>query len=70
MSKLNRSSEIWISLATPSVLVALIAGKALAEMMKNLGQASEEIFRGDRLPTLHVPVAPADSTPSDSQSSL
>jgi hypothetical protein len=48
------SSDILISLATAPLLITLVGGKALAEFMKEVGQASEEIFRGDRLPVLQI----------------
>jgi hypothetical protein len=36
------------------MLLMLIGSKALAEVIQDIGQASEEIFRGDRLPILHI----------------
>ncbi|MBK4732827.1 hypothetical protein JJD41_23590 [Oxynema sp. CENA135] len=49
------SSSVLVSLATPSVLLAILGTQAIGEMLQSLGQASEEIFRGDRLPVLHFP---------------
>lgn len=47
--------ELCIGLATAPVLVALVGGKALAQAVNELGQLSEEMFRGDRLPLLKFP---------------
>lgn len=52
MLNLKISSELLLGFATAPLLVGLLAGKALAELMQDLGQASEEVFRGDRLPVL------------------
>ena len=56
----------WLSLATGPLLVALLSGKALAEWLQELGQMSEEVFRGDRLPTIGFPTTHPDSESSDS----
>jgi hypothetical protein len=52
MLNLKISSELLLGFATAPLLVGLLASKALAELMQDLGQASEEVFRGDRLPVL------------------
>jgi hypothetical protein len=61
------SSEILLSLATPPVLLFLLGSKAIAELLQDLGQASEEVFRGDRLPVLNLDDAthPSSSEPLD-----
>lgn len=46
-----------ISLTTGPLLVALVGGKILADAAQDLGQLSEELFRGDRLPLLKTPVS-------------
>lgn len=43
---------LWLSLATVPLLFILLTTKALFEIMQQLGLASEELFRGDRLPIL------------------
>jgi hypothetical protein len=48
-------TQILLSLGTAPLLLILIGGKAVATAMTELGQASEEIFRGDRLPVLRIP---------------
>lgn len=50
------SAETLLQLGTGSMLLALVGGKAIAETLQALGQGSEEIFRGDRLPILKFPV--------------
>lgn len=57
--------EVLLSLATGPVLVALVGGKVLVDMVCELGQFSEELFRGDRLPLLKFPATsdPASHTP-------
>ncbi|HEY9641052.1 MAG TPA: hypothetical protein V6C57_11250 [Coleofasciculaceae cyanobacterium] len=51
-------TQILLSLTTAPLLLVLIGSKTLAAAMTDLGQASEEIFRGDRLPVLHIPKHP------------
>ena len=45
--------DILLQLGTATVLVALLGGKAFFETLQAIGQASEEVFRGDRLPVLN-----------------
>lgn len=60
------SPDPWLSLATVPLLAALLGSKALAEWGQELGQLSEEVFRGDRLPTIDFPTThPANSESSD-----
>lgn len=54
--------EVAISLVTVPALVALVGAKALTEAAHSLGQWSEELFRGDRLPLLNVPPSPPSDT--------
>jgi hypothetical protein len=58
LAPLNIPSESVIAGMTLPMLLGLVGGKAIAEGLQSLGQASEEIFRGDRLPLLHFPVEP------------
>ena len=44
--------DVTIGLTTCGLLALLSAGQAAAEGLIQLGQTSEELFRGDRLPTL------------------
>lgn len=53
--KASIEPSILLSIATSPFLLASIAIQSFNKSMIELGQASEEIFRGDRLPILHVP---------------
>jgi hypothetical protein len=44
-----------LPLCTISVLMLLMAEKTVIEGLAALGEASEELFRGDRLPILNFP---------------
>lgn len=52
---LNIANEIWLSLATGPMLAGILGTRALTTWLQSIGQASEEVFRGDRLPILHFP---------------
>lgn len=54
-NSLPNPTTFWVSLATVPVLFGILAAHSLAENLKVLGQSSEEIFRGDRLPILNFP---------------
>ncbi len=47
--------SLILELGTVSVLMLVTAHKATHEALIAMGQASEEIFRGDRLPILDFP---------------
>lgn len=49
-------SEVLLQLGAGCMLATSVGGKAVAETLQAIGQASEEIFRGDRLPVLKFPV--------------
>ncbi len=46
--------QILVSVATAPLLATLLGSKSMANLMAELGQLSEEIFRGDRLPLLPI----------------
>ena len=46
---------IALSLATVPFLCGLLVAHTIAQGLGELGEASEEIFRGDRLPILNFP---------------
>jgi hypothetical protein len=48
--------QTLLQLSAGSALIAMLSGKAVAETLQAIGQASEEVFRGDRLPMLKFPV--------------
>ncbi|WP_373543710.1 hypothetical protein [Chamaesiphon sp.] len=49
-------SSLLVSLAATPCLVAIVAIQSAGELLEQLGVMSEEIFRGDRLPVLHLPL--------------
>ena len=51
------SPTLLVSLAATPWLVAIVTLDAAGKLLEQLGLASEEIFRGDRLPILHLPVS-------------
>lgn len=54
--------QILLQLSTGPLLVAMLGSKAIAETLQTIGQASEEVFRGDHLPTLKFPVETENKT--------
>jgi hypothetical protein len=49
------SPSLLVSLAATPWLVTIVAVQAAGGLLEQLGLASEEIFRGERLPVLHQP---------------
>ncbi len=49
------TSSTLLQLSTVPVLFVLVAGKVLAPTINAIADASEEVFRGDRLPILPFP---------------
>ena len=47
---------VLLSLSTAPLLGLLLGGRALALALREIGQSSEEVFRGDRLPVLKITV--------------
>lgn len=45
---------IWVGLGTAPLLAGVLGARAIALAIQELGCASEEIFRGDRLPILKI----------------
>ncbi len=45
---------VMLSLSTAPLLCLLLGGRAVAIALREIGQTSEEIFRGDRLPVLKI----------------
>jgi hypothetical protein len=48
-------SFFGLSIATSPFIISILTLYLIAEFMSELGKASEEIFRSDRLPILHFP---------------
>jgi hypothetical protein len=44
-----------LQVGTASILLLSLAEKATVETLQTIGEASEELFRGDRLPILNFP---------------
>ncbi len=51
-----------LQIGTASILLLLTTEKATVKALKSVGEASEELFRGDRLPILPFPEAADDKT--------
>jgi hypothetical protein len=47
--------SLLLQVGTASILLLLIAQKATGKALEALGEQSEELFRGDRLPILNFP---------------
>lgn len=52
VNPLNPPPQIVLSLVTVPLLTGMLAGKVLIDFIQEMGQMSEEIFRGDRLPVI------------------
>ncbi|MGQ9869226.1 hypothetical protein [Leptodesmis sp.] len=57
--------DLLISLATVPLVVGLVGTKILTQIAQELGQLSEEVFRGDRLPLLKFPSQPSSIDTGD-----
>jgi hypothetical protein len=44
--------DMVVSMMTAPLLLGLVAGRAISDGLTQLGTVSEELFRGERLPTL------------------
>ncbi|NJM72805.1 MAG: hypothetical protein HC862_23165 [Scytonema sp. RU_4_4] len=47
--------SLLLQVGTASILLLLMAEKATVETLQAVGEATEELFRGDRLPILNFP---------------
>ncbi|NMG08222.1 hypothetical protein [Brasilonema sp. UFV-L1] len=47
--------SLLLQVGTVSILLLLMAEKATAKTLQGIGEATEELFRGDRLPILNFP---------------
>ncbi len=63
-TNLKQWAGVWVGLGTAPILMGLLGARAIAAAMQELGTASEEIFRGDRLPILKI--TPPESNSVDS----
>jgi hypothetical protein len=53
---------VLLSLSTAPLLCLLLGGRALALALTEIGQTSEELFRGDRLPVLKMTAPDAEQS--------
>jgi hypothetical protein len=64
------SLNFCLSVATFPVLAGLWGAQQCAVLLQEVGQLSEELFRGDRLPVLNVPPDTAISISDDTSGDL
>ena len=57
--------SLLVSLAATPWLIAIVTANTASSLLEQLGLASEEIFRGDRLPVLHLPIDEVSATERD-----
>jgi len=50
----QQQTEMALSLLTVPFLVGLVGARSLQEGLISIGEVSEEVFRGSRLPLLHL----------------
>jgi hypothetical protein len=55
-------SELLLGALVPPVLLGIVAARGIAEVMTQVGLVSEQLYQGQRLPTLNV----TDSNVTDS----
>ncbi|MFQ4140371.1 hypothetical protein PGN35_029060 [Nodosilinea sp. PGN35] len=60
VSVTRKSAEVAVGLLVPPVLLGILVARALADGLTQAGLASEQIFSGDRLPTLNMPPVAGD----------
>ncbi|WP_375506122.1 hypothetical protein [uncultured Nostoc sp.] len=51
----NIPQSFLLQIGTASILLLLITGKTTVRALEAIGEASEELLRGDRLPNLDFP---------------
>jgi hypothetical protein len=59
------SPSLLVSLAATPLLMTIVTLKAASGLLEQLGLVSEEIFRGDRLPVLHLSVVETPAIDQD-----
>ena len=55
-------SGVLLQLGTGAMVLGVLGSKAVDQALQGIGQASEEVFRGDRLPLLKFPVDTSESS--------
>ncbi len=56
------SPSLLVSIAATPWLATIVMLNTASGLLEQLGLASEEIFRGDRLPVLHLPTSETSET--------
>jgi hypothetical protein len=54
-SQSQKAAEFLLSLAVGPVLLGILTAESVFSWLQEVGINSEEVFRGERLPVLHVP---------------
>lgn len=57
--------ETMLAASTLPLIVGLLVTKSISDAFIGLGQASEELFRGDRLPVLNLHTVGPDNSSTD-----
>ncbi len=60
----DKSVEVAVGLLVPPLLLGILVARALSDGLTQAGLASEQIFAGQRLPTLKIPY-PQPGAPVD-----
>ena len=64
------SPSLLVSIAATPWLAAIVSIQAASGLLEQLGLASEEMFRGDRLPILHFPHPVSETAPGEIESQI
>ena len=44
--------QLILGIVTPTMMITKVSGEKIIDLLEDMGKASEEIFRGERLPIL------------------
>lgn len=69
MKSTTLAGDALLSIATIPLLAGVLTAKAIGSMMEGIGNVSEDIFRGDRLPVLKTPPTAQSSVDADNLTS-
>ena len=69
-SRESSLGEMALGAATVPLLLGTVSALSLGRIFQGLGEASEELFRGDRLPVLPFPAAGDDLPPEELEENL
>ena len=54
--KLEIEPKVFLPLASGAMVCGLLVGHSLSKVLMEISQATEEVFRGERLPVFNFPV--------------